>query len=287
MGFHSTHPPAWSNKFRRLCRTTILTASALTLLYTLSVPPSRAEALQPPQPTATIVDPASGQKLIVSNNGDCSRVSVQQEPISAAGFNDQGITHTLDYTVDKTCHIVMTSGSSGPTTRRAFAVAGTSTSSTGTMPGVVNGAPATPNGVIFGNVIHGSQTLLDVVGITVARYQYSHDRVWDNIGYSYFKWDWWMTQDVSVSWNHNVGSPVMYNYDSAWTFNQAHGVGAASFHSDFLWCNFQAGQNFKEYNVLYSNWNGTYSAQFSDSTLCSGLHHATRVAADTTLGNIW
>lgn len=34
--------------------------------------------------------------------------------------------------------------------------------------------------VIYDNVIHSSQTMQDVVNIDIAKYRYSHDRVWDN-----------------------------------------------------------------------------------------------------------
>lgn len=264
---------------RTLPRRLALTA-VVSSLPMLALPAGSARA-GTPNPVITLKDQASGQQLIVTNNGVCGKVSVQQSPLSGTGFGDQGVTHELDYSVDKNCRVSILKPSPSGGNVAGSTTASSSSATAGSGPIV---SPATSGG---SNVIHGSQTLLDAVGITVARFQYSHDRTWDGYCCTYFAWDWWMAQTVSVSWNHNVGNPRSLGYNSGWTSGSAYGTGEADFHSDFLWCNFQAGQNFSEYDELQSNYNGSYYAYFWDSTLCSGLHHATRMAADNTHGNIW
>lgn len=68
--------------------------------------------------------------------------------------------------------------------------------------------------------------------------------------------------------------------EHAWRYNAAYANGHASFHSDFLWCNLQPGQNFTLYTTLKSVWQGSYDAFFTQSRVCSGTHMATAKKAN-------
>ncbi len=135
-------------------------------------------------------------------------------------------------------------------------------------------------GTTFGNVIHGSQTLQDVVNIDIGRYRYGHDRNWDTAtGKTKFMSGWWMNSATGTSWNH-ASTPVSDGYDSSWTSTAAYADGHGSFHSDFLWCNIQPGRNYTLYTTLKSSPGGGYNAYFTQSRTCSATHMATAKKAD-------
>lgn len=138
---------------------------------------------------------------------------------------------------------------------------------------------------IYGNYVRSSQTLQDVFNVDIAKWKWTHDRVWDTVTTkTRFKVPgtcsssptgcWWGQSSTSVTWNH----PRSANFataDTAWKTGTASSIGFGEFHSDFLWCNHQPGQNFRLTTEVKS-WNpGGYDAKFTQSRTCSGTHMAT------------
>lgn len=234
----------------------------------------------------TIVDSVSGEKLQVTNDGDCGNVTVREEASKAGGFDDVGVTHALSYGLDSGCHVVVLASSPTETTAMASSASPpleTASATGGAADQTLTAAPATATIAAtcgyFGNVVHGSQTLQDVVNIDIGKYRYGHDRNWNACSNISKFIQWWMVDSTSTSWNH-PNTPVSDGYDSAWNTYAANGYGHGSFHSDFLWCNFQPGQNYNLYTNLVSYASGSYDAHFSQSRVCSGTHMATAKKAD-------
>ncbi|MDT4934563.1 MAG: hypothetical protein QOK11_2455 [Pseudonocardiales bacterium] len=236
----------------------------------------------------TIVDSPSGETLYVTNDGNCANVSVREEASSAGGFNDVGVTHELSYGLDNACHVVVLFSS----TTKSIAMASTASATLETASATGGAGDQTASAAsqsvaiaascgYWGNVVHGSQTLQDVINIDIGKYRYGHDRNWNACSNISKFIQWWMADSTSVGWNH-PNTPVIDGYDSAWHTYAANGYGHGSFHSDFLWCNFQAGQNYNMYTNLVSYASGSYNAHFSQSRVCSGTHMATAKKADLT-----
>ena len=234
----------------------------------------------------TIVDSNSGETLYVTNDGDCANVAVREEASNARGFNDVGVTHELSYGLDRACHVVVLASSSTKSTAMASpASAPLETASASGGAGDQTASAASQSTATaascgyWGNVVHGSQTLQDVINVDIGKYRYGHDRNWNACSNISKFIQWWMVDSTSVSWNH-PNTPVSDGYNSAWRTYAANGYGHGSFHSDFLWCNFQAGQNYNMYTHLVSYASGSYDAHFSQSRVCSGTHMATAKKAD-------
>jgi hypothetical protein len=224
-------------------------------MYTLSrqrrrvTPPAAAIAAPANPPTTTnktITDTKSGETMTVTNDGNCASVSVKEAATSGFGFADVGVTHALSYGLDGTCHVVILSSATSATTKTADGAASESSSAHGgvgpTSSGNSMAVPAT-DCTTWGNVVHGSQTLQDVVNIDIGKYRYGHDRNWNACWNQSIFYNWWMVDSTSTSWNH-PNAPVIDSFDSTWHTYAANGYGHGSFHSDFLWCNFQPGQNY-------------------------------------------
>lgn len=106
-----------------------------------------------------------------------------------------------------------------------------------------------------------------------AKFRYGHDRVWDG-SLTRFKQDVrWGVGSTSVSWNHPVGA-CFDGQETAWAA-EARSVAHGDFHSDFLWCNFQPGQNFTLKSSLITRPDGGRRVEFTQSATCSGTHMAT------------
>lgn len=127
--------------------------------------------------------------------------------------------------------------------------------------------------VNYGNIIQSSQTLQDIINIDISKFRYGHDRVW-NGAQTYMKSGVrWKTADAGPSWNHVTGSYFDLQ-ETAWAAS-ARGIAHGDFHSDFLWCNLQPGQNFTLKTTLTSHSDGGRSVAFTQSQTCSGTHMAT------------
>lgn len=236
----------------------------------------------------TIEHPPSGLELVITNEGDCERMTVLQQPISETGLRDVGVTHTLDYAIDDTCHVRILRGgthdspndATEPTTNGDQASGKGGPSLTKSRPvGSTKDLSLVACGA-YGNVIHGAQTLQDVINIDIAEFRYGHDRNWSTCtGKTLFTFgNWWLQQLTEASWNHAVGNTITY-YNSNWV-TTAIGKSNGSFHSDFLWCNMQAGENFVLYTKLTSYNNGNYAGGYTQSDVCAGTHMATATKAD-------
>lgn len=97
---------------------------------------------------------------------------------------------------------------------------------------------------------------------------------------------WYLRGSTSVSWNNPNGVFMDGYYGTpvnpvAWSYS--HG----NFHSDFLWCNFQPGQNFTMSTDLDSTIGGGYGAFFRQNRACGGTHMATSNWVSTTPPSEW
>lgn len=201
-----------------------------------------------------------------------------------------GRASTLVVDVDANCNVrIAAQGTNVPVTP----------DEPGTPPGAVevkpgrtaqSGSTGFEPATLYGNYIRSSQTLQDVVNIDIAKWKWTHDRLWDDYyaatrfkaaGEDGSNYVYWGRASTSVSWNHAVGA----YYDGANTswcsLCTAHSYSHGTFHSDFLWCNFQPGQDFNLRTTLDSKSGGGYDAHFSQSNVCSGTHMATSKSTST------
>lgn len=135
---------------------------------------------------------------------------------------------------------------------------------------------------VYGNIIQSSQTLQDVINIDIAKFRYGHDRVWNGSQTRMKASVRWAYGQTGVAWNHPVGAWFDLQ-ETAWA-TEARGVAHGDFHSDFLWCNFQPGQNFSMKSTLTSRRDGGRKVDFTQSATCSGTHMATAHKTSTTPG---
>lgn len=264
---------------KSLAIATITGASLLGWVAPVAAQPVRN---RPIDTVRTIHDPTSGEALVITNEGQCGKTAVEVRASSGVGFNDAGVVHSMDYSIDGNCNVTVTRGAATPQADATGLAPspGLKEQETAVADGKTKTTGFASIAAIYGNVVHGSQTLQDIINIDIAKYRYGHDRVWDNAAYTYFKPIYgWMTASTSVAWNH-PHTPVFDFFNSSWTYYAANGYGHADFHSDFLWCNLQTGQNFTLSTRLVSYWQGSYDANFSQSKTCSGTHMATRKWAD-------
>ena len=133
-------------------------------------------------------------------------------------------------------------------------------------------------------VIHSSQTIQDIVNLDISRFRYTHERGLYNGMTSFTGWRLKNAWAGNLSWNHVTGS-IYGTYTSSDTQYIASAYAHGSFHSDFLWCNLQPGQDFILYTRLKSM-PTTYDVEFTQSRTCSGTHMATAKKMDTTY-NQW
>ncbi|MFA5564531.1 MAG: hypothetical protein WC184_01385 [Acidimicrobiia bacterium] len=134
---------------------------------------------------------------------------------------------------------------------------------------------------LYGNYVRSSQTLQDILSIDIAKFKWTHDRQWDDV-YNATRFKaaseccdvYWGESSTSVAWNHPVGA-YFDTADTTWQPTIARSFAHGSFHSDFLWCNLQPGQNFTLSTELQSWAPGGYDAKFRQSQTCSGTHMAT------------
>ena len=238
-------------------------------------------------------DPATGAVVTVSNEGDCRRMAVDVDiPAHASGrvpgmepdlARSKAVTATYSISPDRTLVEIQTSvvdisslvdevavesmsweGRRDPRSDRTSGLAAAIWDGIGRTVGSC--------GTIYGNYIHTSSTLQDIVNIDIANLRYHTDRKWDNCNTS-FKSDRWGTAYVSVRWNHIGGAGESWAQRGWRSRRTAKAYG--KFHSDFLWCNMQSGQNFYLYNYNKTYAGGAYGATFRQSRTCSGTHMAT------------
>jgi len=236
-----------------------------------------------------VIEPITGSLISILGEGDCRTASVAVE---MPGSGDETLADEVTYSFDEQCNVKDIIGrklSYQEIERLEHLDRDNSDSSrlfgaTGGEGGEVESALT-----LYGNWIHSSQTMQDVVNIDIAKFQYHTDRVWDGSN-SWYKTGsggsgpcvcpWWMRSSTSVTWNHPVGYPYQSYHDTK-PQTYASSLAGGNFHSDFLWCNFQAGQNYTMENTHVSNYNGGYTAYFYQNRACSGTHMATRKWTNT------
>lgn len=221
-------------------------------------------------------DPVTNTELVITGEGDCATVDVTQRfgPAGSSGQTAVAMNEVrqLDYVITPDCYVevlpatvsVLGDPSGGDELESETAV-----SADPEVAGVA-GVPA------VGNYIHSSQTMQDVVNIDIAKFEYSHDRVW------YWLWTHFkgccghIRGSTSVPWNHPNG--VLFDgYDGSWRILWAWGFAHGRFHTDFLWCNIPGQpQDFNLITVLVSLFTGSYAALFDQTKRCGGTHMSTR-----------
>jgi hypothetical protein len=202
-----------------------------------------------------------------------------------------GRATTVEVAVDDHCNVKITKQESKADTQgdeRAPLSSVTISSDDKGAPASAEAASTTfEANAVYGNYIRGVQVLQDVVNIDIAKWKWTNDRVWDDVyGVTRFKATgeccnvWWGQGTTSVSWNHAIAANYL-GAQTAWTGGTAFSHGRGDFHSDFLWCNFQPGQNFEMTTQLLSYPAGGYDVNFSQNAVCSGTHMSTTKSTST------
>lgn len=193
-----------------------------------------------------------------------------------------GFVSSLVVDVDENCNVRISNQKSHVPATESQPTAGVSTG-TSRANSVETSSADFESNTLYGNYIRSSQTLQDIASIDIAKWKWTHDRVWDDVAATRFKvagedgsnYVWWGQASTSLSWNHAVGA-YYDGADTSFCSNcVANSYSHGTFHSDFLWCNFQPGQDFNLYTTLDSISGGGYDAHFSQSATCSGTHMAT------------
>jgi hypothetical protein len=146
--------------------------------------------------------------------------------------------------------------------------------------GVESELAVSAQSVLYGNWIYSSQTLMDAVWIDVGKFQWFNDRVWDG-SMTRFKGfgEYYGSASTSKHWNHPNYAAVTRQDTSAGT--QAVSTAYGRFHSDWLWCNLQPGQNWTMTTTLTSYKDGGYDVRRTQSRTCSGTYMSTSSSTST------
>lgn len=224
-----------------------------------------------------IVDvPFTGGTVTISGEGNCNSLSVT---VNSPVTKDSNKAVQISYSVDDSCNVEVHPGQfvNSPGSGEAVSGKPSRTQSEATVEAISTKIQDTPSTQALGNYIHSNQTVQDVINVDIATYRYHTDRHWD--GYStWFDSDLWGEATASPSWNHAVDAVISYIGDAgSSTYSDSYGV----FHSDFLWCNLQPGQDFVLTNRNTSYNDGRYAGTYWQSELCSGTHMATDTWANT------
>ena len=253
---------------------------ALSLVVLLSPAPAqagRARATSTAEPVAvsdtrTVHDAATGSTVTISGEGNCQTAQVD---VTMPGSATDQFGSELRYYIDSVCNVIVEPGRllSKDDLRVLEGSNG--------QPGSVATESSSPGGVApasvwYGNYIHSSSTLLDPPSIDIAKVLYHTDRRWNNAS-TEWKTDLWGEGDEGKkACNHYLGGAIEYIGAAAYVPESTTTEFRGDFHSDFLHCNFQRGQNFSMWNKNRSYGDGRYDAHFRQSQVCSLTHMATR-----------
>lgn len=210
--------------------------------------------------------------LRVFGEGDCSTLAIEgaiERTKAATGVIE------VEYRVDKTCAVVDVQ------VREVDQTTFRRTNGFGDRPVAITEARRAAPGslgataITYGNYVHSSQTVQDIINIDIAKLQYHTDRNW-NGACTWWQPDRWAGAYTGVWWNHPtnvwISEVLGIRCGSDWTRTGA----SATFHSDFLWCNFTASwQQMQLANWNYSNSVGGYGVYFWRNVGCPGTHAAT------------
>jgi hypothetical protein len=221
-------------------------------------------------------DAASGATIKITGEGNCATTRVE-----ILGARKSGQTaDSVGYSVDGNCNVTIDSAVQQAPDASPL-IGGEQVSSAAVT---ARQRPATnmvelnttTAAVTYGNYIHTSQTLQDIVNIDIAKYRYHTDRKWNGTS-TWFGTDLKGVASTSITWNHPVSAVINYIGGAG---SATYSTSTGAFHSDFLWCNLQAGQNFTMQNKNTSYNDGTKNGNFTQSRTCSGTHMATSTWAD-------
>jgi hypothetical protein len=127
-------------------------------------------------------------------------------------------------------------------------------------------------------VIHGAQSLQDIINLDIGSIRYGHESQLSGCLTRFTASRWKATGSGSLGWNHLTASSFGSYTSSLATV--ATGTASVGVHSDFLWCNLQVGQNFTMTTKLTSYQGGAWGATFTQSRTCSGTHMSTASHVD-------
>ena len=234
-----------------IVRRTATAGTALTLLIGLSSP--AAASSDPGDSQRFETDATTGAQLAISGEGDCDTLSVE-----VTYSKSPSVDASIEYDITDDCHVSGIEGTESPSTASAPSAQ---------VDELGDEAASSCNW------IHSSQTVQDIINIDIAKHRLNSHRCWDDS--STWMTRWTATSSTSVSWNHPSGKPVELQFDTS-PAETATMRTSASFHSDWLWCNFRSDwQEIELRNTNVSYDDGTYGVTFWLSRSCPGTHMAT------------
>jgi hypothetical protein len=258
-------------------------ANAKTRAGTLVDPPKKPGlSLTARRGDRVVRDRSVGLQLIISDEGDCNKVNVRSTLLQQKDQQDEVLE--LRYSFDDRCrvHIEGVREIDHARFRRQQGYGNTRERMLREASDRSSNSPRAERlgslAVTYGNYVHTSQTVQDVIFIDIAKLQYHTDRNWNGTC-TWWRPDWWAQSSTSVRWNHPDGPPWIYYAGPTACGGSWTSVGvAANFHSDFLWCNFTAPwQRLQLAQHNYSRSDGAAGAWFWQNRACPGTHMATRL----------
>ncbi len=241
-----------------------------------------------PSDASQIKDPKTGAIIAVRGDGNCNDSRVY---VGIPGNDGDVLGAEITYTVDEKCNVTVLKTET-PSARELAQRVGAAKEGE-TLPMTKQPAEAvsllspqstdstSSTATVWGNYIHSSGTLQDIVFVDISRVRYHTDRKWDG------STSWWgaawagqCNAGANTPWNHLVSCVAWDLSDHAPTVETA---AQGEFHSDWLWCNLQAGQNFAMINDHQSAWQGSFAAFFFQTKTCSGTHMTTQSWTSTNI----
>jgi hypothetical protein len=290
MKVNREHPPhsqgAAHRRQRRFARRLILAVAAGTAVVAGSAASALA-ATATPQPPAdrVVLEPTTGAHLAVSNEGNCSSISVE---ITVNGSSDDSVA--VGYDIDGNCRVANVTGSLAPRddisitdenySNESTASVGASDSTASRYSSSQPSSGNSPMSVTATscNWLHSSQTVQDVVFIDIAKSRLHSYRCWTG---SQVRYEGTVTANsyTSVAWNHPY-TPFFGSVDWNWV-STARATSIHDFHTDWVWCNATSNwQSIRLTNTNNSTASGGYSATFVQDRSCPGTHMATEAKAN-------
>jgi hypothetical protein len=220
-----------------------------------------------------IVEPVTGAEIKVSNEGNCDKINVHVNIHSS----DQVV---VDYVIDENCIISQITGVRNITSDPASPDEGSSISAASSID--MKTSNNLPRGTSC-NYIHSSQTVLDVVSLTIARSRLHSNRCWTG-SQTRMESDVWAESYTALSWNHSTGITFPW-VNRTWAAT-ASARSQHNFHTDWAWCNASGSwQTIKLTNTNISYANGSYGVTFAQDRSCPGTHMST--ASKTSTSRTW
>jgi hypothetical protein len=231
-----------------------------------------------PAGARVVTDSVTGATLTITNEGNCSALSIEEDGGSAS-TPSAGSVAALSYSIDASCYVtvddgVWTTNATEPDDPQDGDV------------GNAGGAGDSPDANWQYDWLHTSQTLQDIINIDITKLRFDGRRRW-NGSYTAFTGDWWAQAQAPRSWNHVASGPFLDALDETANAGTANGRVHANYHSDFVWCNFEPGQNFTMTTAMTTKKDGNMARTYSQNRQCAGTHKATRSSHDQNAPDGW